>query len=362
MANGILATPVDGDVCQECQAGMSAETLKCSKCKLFSHIRCSGLPTWLIALYASSTRQYICKTCCQPMANFQQKLEEIETLVEAERNQIENIVLGSEERVNEATDNQNNSVYSDASSSSDDDDETSVAANDQVETGRTAESASTDRTNEERMTTIAQHVHENTPQVRNRAQNPGQQQRVCRFYAKKYCRFGTKGEGCKFAHPKKCLKYISHGTKGNRGCRKGAKCDFYHPPLCYGSVDKGECDVENCGYTHLKGTNFIKWSAQNYDEAQNTVEISGENRKSFASVVRQPVHSRLSKPSHESRHSSEEGNRDQNFSEIRREIQQMQQAQTQQMQMMQAKIESLLGTRPQTSQGVGQSCQCCSRH
>ena len=110
MANGNLATPEDGDVCQECQAGMSAESLKCSKCKLSSHIRCSGLPTWLVALYASSTRQYLCKTCCLQVANVQQKLEEIEILVEAERNQIENIALGSEVRVNEATDNQNNSV------------------------------------------------------------------------------------------------------------------------------------------------------------------------------------------------------------------------------------------------------------
>ena len=78
----------------------------------------------------------------------------------------------------------------------------------QVETERTAESASTDRTNGERLTAIAQHV---------------QQKRVCRFYTKKYCRFGAEGEGCKFAHSRKCVKYITHGTKGNRGCKKRCK-------------------------------------------------------------------------------------------------------------------------------------------
>ena len=53
--------------------------------------------------------------------------------------------------------------------------------NDQVEAGTTVEGASTDRTNEERMTAVAQHVHDNTAKVGNRAQNPVQQQIVCHF-------------------------------------------------------------------------------------------------------------------------------------------------------------------------------------
>ena len=104
------------------------------------------------------------------MANIQQKLAEIETLAEVERNLIENIALESEEKVDGVNENLNNFVYSDADNSSDDS-VTRLAANDQVQISRTAESASSNRTNEELMTAIAQHVHENTPQVRNRAQN-----------------------------------------------------------------------------------------------------------------------------------------------------------------------------------------------
>ena len=92
IANGILATPVDGVVCQECQAGILAETLKCSKRKLSSHIRCSELPTWLITIYVSSVRQYVCEPC-QHMTNFHQKLRKFKTLVEAARNRIEKLLL-----------------------------------------------------------------------------------------------------------------------------------------------------------------------------------------------------------------------------------------------------------------------------
>lgn len=77
--------------------------------------------------------------------------------------------------------------------------------------------------------------------------------RVCKYYKTKSCKHGSIGTGCKFSHPKKCIKFLKHGEKAG-GCKKKGDCQLYHPPLCWNSVNHGTCYRKKCAYHHLQGT------------------------------------------------------------------------------------------------------------
>jgi hypothetical protein len=62
------------------------------------------------------------------------------------------------------------------------------------------------------------------------------------------------GKACAFLHPKLCRRYCSDGTNNRYGCTRGRKCMYYHPKLCRNSLQKLHCSVDNCKFTHLRGT------------------------------------------------------------------------------------------------------------
>ena len=92
----------------------------------------------------------------------------------------------------------------------------------------------------------------NTPPAQT-SEERERNQRVCRFYKKKSCKYGAKGVGCPFSHPKKCVKFLMDGNR-TRGCNKGKNCDLYHPPICRDSFQYRICNKENCKMQHLRGT------------------------------------------------------------------------------------------------------------
>ena len=81
--------------------------------------------------------------------------------------------------------------------------------------------------------------------------------KLCKHYVYKSCKYGAKGDGCQFAHPKKCFKFTREGTHKKRGCTEGKNCKFFHPPLCRSALRNGTCDKHECGFHHIKGTKFI---------------------------------------------------------------------------------------------------------
>jgi hypothetical protein len=72
--------------------------------------------------------------------------------------------------------------------------------------------------------------------------------KVCGFYAKSCCKFGSKGEGCSYAHPNKCFKWMKRGLAG---CSKGADCDYYHVKLCKSAAKGAECTNDKCTLPHV---------------------------------------------------------------------------------------------------------------
>ena len=121
------------------------------------------------------------------------------------------------------------------------------------------------RTSEERTTPITS---------TNGNNSQGQNTRICRFYKSKSCKHGVKGDGCKFAHPKKCQKFIRHGDKSNRGCKKGKRCSDFHPPLCWSSLKDGWCDRQNCKFHHIQGTRFPTRTDAGNNVPVNTMQQS----------------------------------------------------------------------------------------
>ena len=92
---------------------------------------------------------------------------------------------------------------------------------------------------------------------------------MCIHFRNNRCKFGLKGEGCKFYHPKRCNKK----WKGEAGGCKNANCKLFHGKLCKGSLQSKVCLKENCTYLHSKDTRRTPTNKSGQDEEAN------ENKK-----------------------------------------------------------------------------------
>lgn len=73
---------------------------------------------------------------------------------------------------------------------------------------------------------------------------------VCQAYQTGDCKFGTKGIGCRYGHPKACEKLLKHGQWHKRGCTRGQSCKHYHP-VCRESLTQHWCSRgERCHFQH----------------------------------------------------------------------------------------------------------------
>ena len=96
---------------------------------------------------------------------------------------------------------------------------------------------------------------------------------ICDKYRNGVCPYGISGKGCAFYHPKRCHKFCRNGPNPRlNGCNKGSKCDWYHPKLCRYSLRDGIClNVEECNFTHLKGTRrFVTTSTEQEHTSRET--------------------------------------------------------------------------------------------
>ena len=70
-----------------------------------------------------------------------------------------------------------------------------------------------------------------------------------KFYIKKCCELGLRGNNCNYPHPAPCKKYIENPENG---CRP--ECTNFHPDICKYSRKLRKCYNVNCYRIHLKGT------------------------------------------------------------------------------------------------------------
>ena len=186
--------------------------------------------------------------------------------------------------------------------------------------------------------------------------------KLCKFYASKMCKYGLKGIGCSFDHPKKCVKFVNHGDRSNRGCKRGKDCSLFHPRLCWASVNKGVCSKEGCKFHHIKGTKFgskefpnnQRMRADQNDYSSSSAAIKEQNRNSdsyAARIVRGRVDTEQRNGSNIEPHDSFLRNRNvdsnsQNFFEL-----------SQQLQLMQHQLLKLMNQRS-VIPAVSKQCHC----
>ena len=156
----------------------------------------------------------------------------------------------------------------------------------------------------------------NTPQVllnqqagANNNNNPVS--RICRYYKTMTCKYGPKGVGCPYSHPKKCPKFLKHGKKAG-GCKKD-RCGLYHPPLCWSSSNLGTCDRKKCRYQHLQGTKR-NLNAEQAARADSVASPRPTYAQAAGAISERPPYG----------HREESEDRQQDFLEMRREVRQMQ--------------------------------------
>lgn len=98
------------------------------------------------------------------------------------------------------------------------------------------------------------------------------QEKTCKFYLRKQCKHGKRGEKCSFRHPKLCMKFMNHGWDA---CNSSFNCKNFHPRMCNDSFNYMNCSNYNCKMLHIKNT-WIKGRAENDQKKPQMGRMSTE--------------------------------------------------------------------------------------
>ena len=238
----LVGVTSNGTTCNFCLEFLDSMALKCGKCQCWVHLTCSALPEYYLVRLAVTQASYACQKCVQEKEMEDGKYEEQFSLLIA--------VLARETVI--AAGGRQEDTFLDAQSTAEIGPSADEAENNSSRTIQVAASgndSSVDAAASESPQINVNNVTDLEPQIQI-------SKKLCKFYASKMCKYGLKGVGCSFDHPKKCIKFVNHGDRSNRGCKRGKDCSLFHPRLCWTAVNKGVCTKEGCKFHHIKGTKF----------------------------------------------------------------------------------------------------------
>lgn len=221
--------------CAVCNSKCILESLKCQKCKRYTHTDCTRLPVYAIANLFNTRCQYTCENCVRTQLGERgdSQFALVIDLIEKEKE----VKVQQKIRVCEKE------------GESEDEDQSSESVSDH-----------------DNMASPAKQTYKQTSDVR----------KICFFYKQNRCKFGRKGSECPFAHPRLCYKYKNYGRDSHKGCKDGGKCPYLHPPICYGSERGRECLNSQCKRLHLKGTRRYPATQQQTQQIQQTTNPAKE--------------------------------------------------------------------------------------
>ena len=208
----IITSPSETN-CAKCLSKLEAQCLKCSRCSILLHLRCSDLPLYMLLRYKTSQSAYVCRAC---------------VLGEGDPDSLKE----AEEAIKQLLEKEEKSIK-----------ETAVDANasiDQMlsETSNAADNKTMDKDQEKN----------SSSQEEKSASLP-----TCKFFLRGSCKHGKKGTNCSFRHPPLCFKFINKGDRSG-GCKKGKECNYSHPRMCWSFKTDKVCRRQNCNFYHSKGT------------------------------------------------------------------------------------------------------------
>lgn len=213
----------DRPVCLSCMGVVAESALKCGHCGGHVHLRCSELPQYHLIRLAATQSSFSCsgcvkvKDCRGDVAKYNAEFDKVKELIELEESVVKEIT-------DPLTDN-----------------------------SLPLSTEDTTELHERNSSTGIQNDKMNN-------QNKSVPGKVCKFYLRRNCRHGLKGDECKYLHPKICFKWLRNGSDRG-GCKKD-NCSFFHPKLCTISIKSRKCSRKNCNLFHVKGT-------KTYDHLQN---------------------------------------------------------------------------------------------
>ena len=262
-----FSTSPPGTKCAECTAELGEGTLRCADCGGGVHVSCSGLPGLFLVRLAVTRATFACSECIRAKAG--DKLREILSEIDSYRTPKSSRESTNDDESQEAADG--DSSPQDIPSAPPESQMPStqlLLAGDEpadlrdwvsleqrgAESERNAGGGELPGTEggESRRQTRPPGMRETKSRNTNQGATSKRTERaVCRYYKSGSCKFGPRGKNCKFAHPKKCYKFLRYGSDDKRGCRTST-CEYYHPPLCRGTEDGRGCRRENCRYYHRR--------------------------------------------------------------------------------------------------------------
>ena len=278
------ASAVDSE-CVECGSALASCSLRCSKCGQGVHLVCSGLSRLSMVRLAITRASFDCGSCIRTRAGekLEEVLREIDQLVELEKTNSNSTSASGDSQASDtstvlspertapsapsASQLPPTQELGEVAQSRDDETWASVGLEESGSTGRNVRSAvqreggpapcsgSMDRPARQLSRRSrgggSPSRGKQTSATRKRDSLQEEGRRVCKYYKMGNCKFGQKGDECKFDHPRKCYKFMRFGVAEGRGC-KNKKCIYFHPPLCRATEEGRLCKSVNCKYFHRR--------------------------------------------------------------------------------------------------------------
>lgn len=243
--------------CTRCQKHCSTG-IKCNSCSMWTHNLCSELPTYYIVVLVNTNRRYTCLPCSkQNYSDFNSQAEEIDEIKQAE----ESHKTPLDPQCSSGLDITQNTGKTNITEPKEQTEAESIAGTSREVFGNTPEdmplilpvSQTQSNSNPVHLDREATRTQETLHQS-NQSENKRTKKSICKYYRQRKCKYGKRGTGCPFDHPRDCLKFTKFGMDKERGCRQGRHCKDFHPEMCNNSLHKSECLRENCRYMHVRGT------------------------------------------------------------------------------------------------------------
>ena len=302
-----FSVPTEGVECPECKSGFSAHMLRCSECGAFVHLSCSKLPDYLLVRLATTRASFACGSCVRVKTGekWNEVLGEIKQLMDNESAGDDTTSLVGDTQAAEEASNLDEVPSAPPASQMP---STQEVALDNVLTGESwgapsetlpVARCSSGRSTQAKPSATVNQGNNKAKARSNRHEAPNEANKgnsepseiidcnrkrgICRYYKTGSCKYGQKGDGCNFLHPRKCFKYMRFGKDVQKGCRDN-QCSFLHPPLCR-LVEAGKiCTREKCRYYHRSASKVkqtrrqMNWNKSGVQEARPP--------KSFVEAIR----------------------------------------------------------------------------
>ena len=256
------------DMCLNCKEICTTHSLCCSECDRWIHYICSELPIYYILILENTKRKYSCAYCAKNKIceNYDKQYVQLDTELANEYQDREDrqnckrqgekidLIVNKGETLTESI--LENKTQEDHHQSN----TFLTRETEKSPLNKTKTSYLTDNNSHGKR---KQNEQTNNKTFKPNNHNADRNRKICNYFKKGKCKYGLKGNGCSYAHPARCTKFIFDGN-GQQGCNLGSKCEFLHPIICRSSWNWRECYNDNCGYSHLKGTIRSRPQTQRY--------------------------------------------------------------------------------------------------